>query len=83
MKVTGLAATDVEVARFIASMARSALVKTVELVYSKEDKFNKAVVREFKVDITLDPGAEVLTAGEQKAESLARAGSTRQAGETR
>ena len=61
--VTGLAATDVQVARFIAAMARCPLVALVELVYSQEKKIESRIVREFKVILVLKPDADVREAG--------------------
>ena len=81
IEVTGLAGTDVEVARFIASMARCPLIQAVELVYSKEKKFQEAVVREFKVNMRLDPNADVLSAEKQRSGALARADGTGPVGE--
>lgn len=81
IEVTGLAGTDVEVARFIASMARCPLIQAVELVYSQEKKFQEAVVREFKVNMRLDPNADVLSAEKQRSGALARADGTGPVGE--
>ncbi len=57
--VTGLAATDVDVARFMAEMKRCPLLERVELVYSEEKKVQDAVVRQFQVEMKLKPGADV------------------------
>lgn len=57
--LTGLAGTDVEVARFIAGIARNGLVEGVELVYSEQKKFQEQTVREFQVVITLKNNADV------------------------
>ncbi len=81
IEVIGLAGTDVEVARFIASMARCPLIEDVELVYSEEKKFQEAVVREFKVNMRLDPNADVLFAEKQRGGALARADATGRVGE--
>lgn len=62
--VTGMAATDVEVARFIAAMARCPMMDTVDLVYSQEKEFNKCTIREFQVVLTLRRGADVRDAAE-------------------
>jgi len=72
LTVTGLAGTDVEVAVFIAAMARCPLMETVELVYSKEEEVNKTVVREFQVTMRLKPGADVLTTPPAQAREMAR-----------
>ena len=57
--LTGLAGTDVEVARFIAAMARCELMDTVDLVYSQEKKMDDSMVREFRVVMRLKGGAEL------------------------
>jgi Tfp pilus assembly protein PilN len=57
--VKGLAATDVEVAKFIAQMARCPLLDTVDLVYSEEKGVKDALVREFEVEMVLKPDADV------------------------
>ena len=57
--LTGLAATDVEVARFIAAMARCELMDTVDLVYSQEKKMGESLVREFRVVMRLKGSAEI------------------------
>jgi len=69
LTVVGLAATDVQVARFIAAMARCPLMETVDLVYSQQKKRGNAIVREFRVDLQLKPDADVL-AGTSSGEEL-------------
>lgn len=50
MTVTGVASTDVQVARFIANLARCPLCASVDLVYSQQKPFRQDVsVREFQV----------------------------------
>lgn len=61
--VTGLASTDVEVAKFIANLARNPLLTTVDLVYSQEKLLGekkKMRVREFQVRLELKQDADVL-----------------------
>jgi len=63
-EVTGLASTDVEVAKFIANLACNRLLTTVDLVYSQErligkDKL-KVAVREFKIRMELKRDVDVL-----------------------
>ncbi|MCD4699093.1 MAG: hypothetical protein K8R91_00775 [Phycisphaerae bacterium] len=78
--VTGLARTDVEVGRFIATMERCPLIKSAEFVFSKEEKVEDSIVREFEVILHLkenadvrcqSPGAETVTvrSGTDKRES--------------
>lgn len=75
--VTGQAGTDVEVARFIAAIAKCELVDTVDLVYSEQKKFQEQVVREFQVVLTLRGDADVrklpLASKTPQAERLAKA----------
>jgi len=58
--VTGLAATDVEVARLIANLARNSLVETVDLVYSQEKLVNKTMVREFQIRLMLKADGDAI-----------------------
>ena len=63
-EVTGLASTDVEVAKFIANLANHRLLSAVDLVYSQErligkDK-SKVTVREFKIRVALKGDVDVL-----------------------
>lgn len=62
MTVTGLAATDVEVARFIAHLARNPLSSAVDLVYSEEEQIKEhdTVMREFQVEIVLRTDVDVI-----------------------
>ena len=59
MTLTGLAGTDVDVARFITAMARCPLMQSVDLVYSQEKLIEQTTVREFQVTLALKPEAEV------------------------
>jgi len=64
MKITGLAPTDVEVARFIANLARNPLTRAVDLVYSEETivdkKADERPVREFQVKVELKHDADAV-----------------------
>lgn len=62
VKITGLASTDVEVARFIANMARNPLMKSVDLVYSQEKLLDKndPLVREFQVKAELQQDVDAI-----------------------
>ncbi len=77
--LTGLAGTDVEVARFIAAMARCPLMQDVELVYTQEKKVQDNLVREFRVVMRLRPDADVLTDAGLARNSPRRAGEDRSA----
>ena len=58
--ITGLADTDVQVARFIATLARNPLTAAVDLVYSQEKTVNDAKVREFQVKLELKCNVDVM-----------------------
>lgn len=63
LQITGRASTDVQVARFIANMARHPLTESVDLSYSEEkilDRQSNLAVRNFRVLVLLKPGADVL-----------------------
>ncbi|MDY6914163.1 MAG: PilN domain-containing protein [Planctomycetota bacterium] len=62
MQVTGLAATDVEVARFIANLARNPLLLSVDLLYSQETVINDVPVREFQVELKLKRNVDAIDA---------------------
>lgn len=63
IEVTGLADTDVDVARFIAAMASNPLVNSADLVYSEERLVEDDIVmRGFRIDIGLRPGADAIEA---------------------
>ena len=65
MQITGHAATDVEVARFIANLARNPLMVSVDLVYSEERVIDKQPLREFQVKLELRPNTDVMDVIEQ------------------
>lgn len=60
MVVTGLAHTDLQVARFMAELIRNKLLTSVDLVVSQEKLVNKVPVREFEVKMQLRPGADAI-----------------------
>jgi Tfp pilus assembly protein PilN len=60
LELTGLAGTDVEVARLIANLARNPLIAAVDLIYSQEKIIDKQPVREFQVHLELRTGADAL-----------------------
>ena len=62
LDVTGLAATDGDVARFIANMARNPLSGAVDLAYSQEKVFQDTKVREFQVKVELKNDADAIDA---------------------
>jgi hypothetical protein len=60
IEANGLAGTDVEVARFIANLARCPLMRSVDLVYSQEKLVRNIPVREFQVKMELRPNVDVI-----------------------
>jgi len=69
LKITGLANTDVEVARFFANMARNPLMKSVDLVYTQEKKLQKdqSPIREFQVRAELRQDTDAIEIVGEKA----------------
>jgi len=60
MEITGRAATDVDVARFIANLLGSPLMSSVDLVYSEEKLIDKVPVREFQIRLELKTNADAI-----------------------
>ena len=69
IKITGLAGTDVEVAKVIANLACNPLTHSVDLVYSQEKLIEKVPVRQFQVRLKLRPGADVIEAGSETSDN--------------
>ncbi len=59
MRITGIAATDVQVSQFITKLNRSSLFRDVNLLVSEEFKQKAETVRKFSVEMTLNPDAAV------------------------
>jgi Tfp pilus assembly protein PilN len=74
MKLTGLAASDVQVAQYINHLSNSRLLKDVNLVISDEYTEAKEKVRKFQIEMTLDPDAEVHPADNSAAASTGQHG---------
>ncbi len=86
LSITGKAATDVQVARFIARLAGHPLTDVVDLSYSKESRdIQDKGTREFQVSVVLKPDADVLDAigTEQPGETPAKAAAQLSMGESR
>ncbi|HEY8666213.1 MAG TPA: PilN domain-containing protein [Tepidisphaeraceae bacterium] len=64
MKMTGVAATDLQVAQLISKLLKSKLLKDVNLVVSEEYKQGDEKLRKFQIEMMLDPSAEVQPAAE-------------------
>ena len=62
VNVKGKAATDVQVARFIASLARHPLTDMVDLSYSKQSPDKVQASREFQLTVQLKANADALDA---------------------
>jgi len=81
VEVTGLAATDVQVAGFIANLNSNPLLASVDLDYSQDKTLNdrkssdaKIRVREFRVTIELRPNVDVMDLPGDKSDSPATKG---------
>ncbi|MGH7214943.1 MAG: PilN domain-containing protein [Tepidisphaeraceae bacterium] len=59
MKMTGIAATDVQVAQFITKLNQSRLLKDVNLVISDEFEQDSEKLRRFQIELMLNPTAQV------------------------
>lgn len=57
--VTGMAPTDGHVATFIESLGKSRLLSDVNLMYSEEFKHNDTPLRRFKVEMKINPSADL------------------------
>lgn len=53
VEVTGLASTDIDVARFIANLARNPMAESVDLVYSEQKKIDDVPVRRFQIKVII------------------------------
>ncbi len=61
MEISGTAGTDVDVARFMANLARSPLASAVELDYTQEKAAENVTFREFKVRVELRSDVDVMS----------------------
>ena len=59
VKVTGRADNDVQVAQFMAKLNQSELVKDVNLVVSDEEMVGEVRMRQFQIEMMINPSAEV------------------------
>ena len=59
LELTGLAATDVQVAQFIATLGRSSLFEEIGLAFSEESKLEDELLRKFRVMIRIHSDADV------------------------
>jgi len=59
LTLIGTAPTDIQVAQYMASLARCALLTEVDLIYSEETRIEDASFRKFRIDMILNPDADV------------------------
>lgn len=59
LTLIGVAPTDIQVAQYMAALARCALLSRVDLVYSEEMRREDLTRRRFRVDMTVSPEADV------------------------
>ena len=59
LSLIGTAPTDIQVAQYMASLARCPLLSDVDLVYSEETRIEDSSFRKFKIDMVLSPDADV------------------------
>jgi len=59
LSLVGLAPTDIQVAEYIADLARCPLLKSVDLVFSEEARVTDVAMRRFKIDMVLNPEADI------------------------
>jgi Tfp pilus assembly protein PilN len=76
VNVKGRATTDMQVARFIASLARHPLTDLVDLSYSKQASDKGPMAREFQLTVQLKPNADALDALKVASEDAPRQGPT-------
>lgn len=62
LRLTGIAATDVQVAQFISKLNQCKFLKDVNLVISDEFALEDETLRKFQIDMLLDGAAEAPTA---------------------
>ncbi len=59
LALIGVAPTDVQVAQYMSSLSQSKLVADVNLVFSEETRVQDSFMRKFRIEMTLQPGADV------------------------
>lgn len=59
VSVVGVAPTDIQVAQYMASLARCELLTDVDLVFSEETRVTDLAMRKFRIDMKLDESADV------------------------
>ena len=79
LNIKGKASTDVQVARFIANLAKHSLMEMVDLSYSKEADGQDRSTREFRLVARLKPNADALDGIRADAEDAPEAATTQHA----
>ncbi len=79
LNIKGKASTDVQVARFIANLAKHNLMEMVDLSYSKEADGQDRSTREFRLVARLKPNADALDGIRADAEDAPEAAATQHA----
>jgi Tfp pilus assembly protein PilN len=59
IELVGMAPTDGHVAAFISALGKSPVLEDVNLVYSEEFKFNDETLRRFRVEMRINPDADL------------------------
>jgi Tfp pilus assembly protein PilN len=70
LAITGVAATDVQVAQYLNKLSRSPLFREANLVISEEQKQDDQLFRKFKIEAVVHPDAEVRPSDVKKASAV-------------
>lgn len=76
MEITGLAGTDIDVARFIANLARNPMSESVDLVYSQQKKIDDIQVRRFQIKVVVKNQFDAANIGAKNAASAKKTSPT-------
>jgi Tfp pilus assembly protein PilN len=68
MKMTGIAATDVQVSQFLSQLNKSKYLSEVNLIITDLFQRDNEQLRRFQIELVLDPRAEVMSRDEKMAE---------------
>lgn len=61
LTLIGVAPTDIQVAQYMAALARCQLLDDINLVYSEESRMTDLSMRRFRIDMLINPVADVRT----------------------
>ena len=59
LSLIGLAPTDIQVAQYMASLARCNLLQEVDLVFSEEARLTDESMRRFRIDMQINPNVDI------------------------